>query len=88
MSQLSRLVTKLAQVQGRITEIEDAYPSIAKFKSSSEGYGVISITYQDFGPVATEYRSLLQLKEALETQIDAINGTENSSVAVAEFRNP
>lgn len=86
MSKLSRLQTRLTAVQARLAEIVAAYPTLAKYKSYSQGFGQISTTYQDFGAVGSEYRRLLELEAALEDQIAAINDAENSSSYVAEFR--
>jgi len=84
MSRLTRLAARLAQVQARIAEIEDAYPTLAKMKSYSKGFGELAATYQDFGPLAAEYRQLLDQEDALSEQIELINGTETSS-SVATF---
>ena len=87
MSRLTRLATRLASVQARIANIEAAYPTLAKHKSYSKGFGELSSTYQDFGPLANEYRLLLEQEEALSEQIDILNGTETGS-SVASFTEP
>lgn len=87
MSLLTRLSAELVQVQARIAEIEAAYPTLAKHKSYSKGFGELSATYQDFGAVATEYRTLLARQETLSQQIDDLNGTETGS-SVAAFIQP
>lgn len=86
MSRLTRLQTRLAKVQSRISEIEDAYPTLAKHKSFSRGFGEVSSTYQDFGPLADEYHRLLQLEEALEEEIAEWQESESGSTYVAAFR--
>lgn len=87
MSKLTRLAATLAKVQARIANIEASYPTLAQYKSYSKGFGELSTTYQDFGPIANEYRSLLAQEEALQEQIDALNGTESASY-VAAFSQP
>ena len=87
MSKLTRLATTLARVQARIADIELAYPTLAKMKSYSKGFGELSATYQDFGAIAKEYRDLLEQEESLSEQIDVLNGTETGS-SVASFTTP
>ena len=87
MSQLSRLQTRLTRIQARIAEIEAAYPTLAKHKSYSKGFGEVSATYQDFGAVAREYDRLLDQEAALQDQIDAISGTYTTS-GIAAFYGP
>lgn len=84
MSQLTILTARLAKVQARIADIEAAYPTLAKTKSYSQGFGEVSATYQDFGAVASEYARLLEQETVLQGQIDAINGTETGS-SIAAF---
>jgi hypothetical protein len=86
VSKLSRLQTKLTKVQARITEIEAAYPTISKFLGYSSGQGQLSTQYQQFGPVAQEYRQLLTLQESIEDQIAAFGDDDDSGSAVAAFR--
>ena len=84
MSRLTRLASQLARIQARIAVIETAYPAIVQVKSYSKGFGEVSATYQDFGPVAREYRELLAAEESLSQDIDALDGTETGS-SVATF---
>jgi len=85
MAKLDRLRTKLTKIEARIAEIEAAYPSIVKYKSYSHNFGEIQTSYQEFGPVAQEYRQLLTEQEALEDKIDDLAGDENGRSHVAEF---
>lgn len=86
MAKLDRLQAKLAKVDARISSIESAYPTLAKYKSYSKGFGELSTTYQDFGAVGKEYRELLAIQEALHDQIDELSDGENSGSYVAAFR--
>lgn len=84
MSRLTRLSARLSKIQARIAEIEAAYPTLAKHKSYSKGFGELSATYQDFGPMASEYRALLAQEDAISEQIEMLSGTETAS-SVATF---
>lgn len=85
MSKLTRLQAKLVKIEARVTEIEAAYPSIVKYKSYSHNFGEIQTSYQEFGPVAAEYRRLLTEQDALEDQIEELSGDEEGRSHVVEF---
>lgn len=86
MSKLTRLQTRLVAVQARIVEVEAAYPDIVKYKSYAKGFGEVQVSYQDFGAVADEYRSLCLWEDALEDQIAEYQDSANGGSAVARFR--
>lgn len=86
MSKLSRLQATLVKVEARIVEIEAAYPTLAKYKAYSKGFGEVSTTYQEFGPVAKEYARLLEQQTALNDQIAELQDSENGGSYVASFR--
>jgi len=88
MSRLTRRQAELTAVDARIAEIVVAYPALAKVKSYSQGFGAISTTYQDFGPLAAEYRMMLDRKEWLEGEIDELTDGDDGGSSVASFRNP
>ena len=86
MSKLTRLQSRLTKVTARIADIENAYPTIAQYKSYSKGFGEVSTTYQEFGPIASEYHRLLDQQMALEDEIDELTNSGNSTTSVAAFR--
>jgi prefoldin subunit 5 len=85
MSKLTRLQTKLTTIDARIAEIEAVYPTIVQYKSYSHNFGEIQTAYQEFGPVAREYRQLLSDKDVIEDQIEELQATESGVSSVANF---
>jgi len=86
MSKLSRYQARLTRVEARIADIEAAYPTIAKVKGYSQGFGAVSVTYQDFGAVGVEYNRLLDQQEWLAGEIDALTTGDDGGSSVASFR--
>lgn len=84
-AKLARLQTRLAAIDSRIAEVVAAYPTLAKVKSYSQGFGAVSTTYQVFSGVADEYHRLLSEKERLEAEIEALQTAEDSGSYAVQF---
>lgn len=80
------LSAKLAKVQARIAEIETEYPKMIRLKSYSRGFGVASTTYQDFGPMSSEYMSLLDAEEELQLRIDELTDAASGGTYLVSTR--
>ena len=85
MSMLSRKQARLANVQSLMADIEAIHPTIVRYKSYSEGFGEIAVSYQEYGDVWPAYKHLLLQEERLEEEIAELTDYENENSAVAAF---
>jgi len=70
-----RLEARLAAVEARIADIEAAYPTLAKYASTSKGFGELSVSFQRFGEIGGEYRRLMKLRDQYQDELDTLLGT-------------
>jgi len=84
---LERLEARRTRVLARITEVETQYPKVIRASHYQVGWGSIQVSRQTFESVRKEYRELLDDLDKLDTQIAALNGTDqNAGSYLAEFR--